>query len=297
MHNLHQGFQIGEDTGNAAELICWLELADATAPIRAIKRRMRALAPVQGGDRVLDVGCGIGLEVARLARLVGSTGQVVGIDTNAALLDEARRRQRRAQRAIEYRVMDAHQLTFPDGSFAVCRAERVLRYLDQPAQALREMARVVQPGGRVVVFDFDSDATVVDAHDPALTRRVREILDMAIPQSWIGRQLPRLFRQAGLVEVTVSPEVVIFPSLAAYRRLVAGTLDAAVRDGRLNHADVIAWWSDLERADCTYGFFAANLGFVVCGRTPAGEHVAEGTASGCAAGLLNNADCQDEQVR
>jgi ubiquinone/menaquinone biosynthesis C-methylase UbiE len=283
MHSLHQGFQDGEQEANAAEMISWLELADAAAPIRAIKRRMRALAPVQMGDRVLDVGCGIGLEVARLARRVGPTGLVVGIDSNTTLLAEARRRQRSAHTSVEYRLMDAHQLAFLDGSFDLCRTERVMRYLDRPAQALQEMARVVRPGGRVVAFDFDSDATVVDASDPVLARRIREILDAAVPQSWIGRQLPRLFRQASLTEIMISPHVVIFPSLAVYRRLVAGTLDAAVARGQIAAADVAAWWADLVRADRDHRFFAANLGFVVCGRVGSGAQAASGEATARAA--------------
>jgi ubiquinone/menaquinone biosynthesis C-methylase UbiE len=283
MHSLHQGFQGGEQEANAAEMISWLELADAAAPIRAIKRRMRALAPVQVGDRVLDVGCGIGLEVARLARRVGPTGLVVGIDSNTTLLAEARRRQRRADTSVEYRQMDAHQLAFLDGSFDLCRTERVMRYLERPAQALQEMARVVRPGGRVVAFDFDSDAAVVDASDPVLARRIREILDAAVPQSWIGRQLPRLFRQASLTEIMVSPHVVIFPSLAAYRRLVAGTLDAAVALGQIAATDVAAWWADLVRADRDHRFFAANLGFVVCGRVGSGAQAASGAADARAA--------------
>src|SRR3954454_627080 len=70
------------------------------------------------------------------------------------------------------------------------------------------MARVVRPGGSVLAFDFDSDQTVVDAPDPALTRRIAEILDAAVPYPWIGRQLFGLFRRVGLTDVRVVPHAI-----------------------------------------------------------------------------------------
>lgn len=267
MSNLQRGFQ-GGDTSDTSTLFRWLERADALPDIQEIKRKMLALGPVEAGNRVLDVGCGIGLETTRLARRVGRRGRVVGIDASAPMIAEARGRAADADLPIAYAVMDVRQLDFPDAAFDLCRTERVLRYVEEPARAVGEMARVVRPGGRVVAFDFDSDATVVDAPDMRLVRRVREVLDAAIPNCWMGRQLPRLFRAAGLCEIAIVPHVLMFPSLEVYRRLVHGSLDAAVRSGELTAEEVTGWWSDLSRAEDAGGLFVANLGFVVHGRRP-----------------------------
>jgi ubiquinone/menaquinone biosynthesis C-methylase UbiE len=240
--NLQQGFQGVGEPAAAVSLVSWLEHADALPAVQEIKRQMLALGPVEAGDRVLDVGCGIGLEVRRLAGHAGPIGRVVGIDKNAAMIAEA--------------------------AFDLCRTERVLRYIKRPEHAVREMARVVRPGGRVVAFDFDSDATVIDAPDAALVRRIREVLDAAVPNCWIGRQLPRLFRQAGLVDIAVVPQAVMIPSLDSYRRLVQGSLDAAARSGDLTVRDLARWWADLARAEREGGLLVANLGFVVHGRRP-----------------------------
>lgn len=267
MTNLQQGFQ-GAEGEDAATLFRWLERADAMPAIQEIKSKMLALGPVGAGDRVLDVGCGIGLEAERLAWCAGPSGHVVGIDSSAPMIAEARRRAAGGSPPRAYAVMDARRLDFPDGAFDLCRTERVLRYVEGPERAVGEMARVVRPGGRVVAFDFDSDATVVDVPDLGLVRRVREVLDAAVPNCWMGRQLPRLFREAGLREIAVVPHVLLFPSLAVYRRLVQGSLDAAVRCGELTGAEIAQWWNDLTRAEEAGGLFAANLGFVVHGRRP-----------------------------
>jgi ubiquinone/menaquinone biosynthesis C-methylase UbiE len=266
--NLQHGFRGVDEPAFAAPLIRWLEHADAQPSIREIQRQMLLLGSVGAGDRVLDVGCGIGLETVRLAERAGPTGRVIGIDTNAAMIAEASRRASDAGLPVEYTVMDARRLEFRDAAFDLCRSERVLRYVEQPECAVQEMARVVRPDGRVVAFDFDSDATVIDAPDPILVRRIREILDAAVPNCWMGRQLPRLFRAAGLDEVAVVPQVVMLPSLDSYRRLVQGSLEAAVHTGDLAMDDLARWWAALEQAEREEGILVANLGFVVCGRRP-----------------------------
>jgi SAM-dependent methyltransferase len=163
--------------------------------------------------------------------------------------------------------MDAHQLEFPDHTFDLCRAERVLRFADDPQRVLNEMVRVVHPGGQVVVFDFDSDVTVVDAPDRTLARRISDILDNAVPQGWMGRQLFRLFRTSGLADITVVPHVALIP-FALYQRVVGGTLERAAEAGALSAADLATWWHALEHAEQEGIFFAANLGFIVSGRKP-----------------------------
>jgi ubiquinone/menaquinone biosynthesis C-methylase UbiE len=218
---------------------------------------------------VLDVGCGIGLETARLNWHAGPTGRVLGVDLSRPMIAEARRRAAAEAWPIEYAVMDAQHLDLPEATFDLCRCERVLRYIEDPARAVREMVRVVRPGGHVVVFDFDSDATVIDASDLALTRRVRDILDTAVPHAWIGRQLPRLFRAAGLVDVQVVPHVLLLPSLESYRQLVGATLEQAVGDGGLSPAELDRWWADLRHGERGGDFLLANLGFIVSGRKPA----------------------------
>ena len=187
------------------------------------------------------------------------------------MIVEARRRAAELGSSIAYKVGDAHDLEFPDGTFDLCRVERVLRYLVSPETALREMARVTRAGGFVVAFDFDSDQTVIDAPDTTLTRRIAEILDAAVPHPWVGRQLLRLFRGAGLDDVRVHPQVLVFSGaagFAVYQHLNEGTIARAMRDGHISGEDVRAWWDALEQAAKAEYFFLANLGFIVAGRKP-----------------------------
>lgn len=108
-----------------------------------------ALAP---GERVLDVACGTGLVALNAARSVGADGRVIGIDLSDRMVDAARdHADARQLRNIDFARMDAEALGLPDGDFDVALCALGLMYMPDPLQALREMRRVLRPGGRLVL--------------------------------------------------------------------------------------------------------------------------------------------------
>ena len=271
MSSLHQGFQQTGPSTDTEAAFGWLDRMDGHPLIQQVKHQMLDVCPVTEGDQVLDVGCGLGHEVRRLAGRAGPRGQVVGIDANPAMITEARRRVAGLALPVAFEVGDARHVPWPDGTFDLCRTERVLRYLDRPDAAVNEMARLARPGGSVLAFDFDSDQTVVDAPDPALARRIAELLDAAVPSPWVGRQLFGLFQRAGLRDVRVVPHVMCFTGDAGFtvhQRVNRGTIDRARQAGQIDASEVTAWWAALERGAEAQTFFAANLGFIVAGHKP-----------------------------
>jgi len=106
-----------------------------------------ALAP---GERVLDVACGTGLVALDAADAVGPDGLVVGIDLSGRMVDAARRRaQERKVSNASFARMDAERLDLPDASFDVALCALGLMYMPDPEEAVREMRRVLRPGGRL----------------------------------------------------------------------------------------------------------------------------------------------------
>lgn len=121
------------------------------------------------GIDLLDVGCGPGTLTVDLARRV-APGRVVGIDRSAGVLDEARRHAAEAGVGVAFEVGDVYALSHPDAAFDVVHAHQVLQHLTDPVAALREMRRVLRPGGLVAARDSDYSCFSFAPRDPRLER-------------------------------------------------------------------------------------------------------------------------------
>ncbi|MDX2116980.1 MAG: bifunctional demethylmenaquinone methyltransferase/2-methoxy-6-polyprenyl-1,4-benzoquinol methylase UbiE [Planctomycetota bacterium] len=114
-------------------------------------------AGVRAGDRVLDCACGTG----DLSQAFAATdaAEVVGLDFTAAMLDHARVKATRLtdtqQKKLSYIEGDAMTLPFADASFDIVSIAFGIRNVSQPMKALAEFHRVLRPGGRLVVLEFD----------------------------------------------------------------------------------------------------------------------------------------------
>jgi len=107
-------------------------------------------AALRMGDRVLDVACGTGV-VARLAsEEIGANGTVVGLDVNPAMIDVARSTTP-SDKSIEWHEANAENMPLPDASFDVVLCQMGLQFMPDKHAALREMGRVLVPGGRLVL--------------------------------------------------------------------------------------------------------------------------------------------------
>jgi demethylmenaquinone methyltransferase/2-methoxy-6-polyprenyl-1,4-benzoquinol methylase len=124
------------------------------------RRRAAALAEVRPGDRVLDVATGTGDLALALARAVAPGGEVVASDFSERMLERAREKARarnaggEAAAAIDFRWANALELPFADAEFAAATAGFGVRNFSDLDRGLREMVRVVRPGGRVVVLEM-----------------------------------------------------------------------------------------------------------------------------------------------
>lgn len=113
-----------------------------------------AVANVQEGQRVLDIAGGTGDLAMAFAKRVGARGQVVHTDINEAMLRTGRDRLVDAGVILPTTVCDAEKLPFPDGYFDVVSVAFGLRNMTHKDAALREMARVLKEGGKLLVLEF-----------------------------------------------------------------------------------------------------------------------------------------------
>ena len=120
------------------------------AQLAEAQAAMLELASPAAGERVLDIACGTGLVSFAAARAVGPQGDVHGTDLSQRMIDAAERRAKDLGLSnCSFLRMDAESLSLPDARFDVALCGLGLMYVPDPEQALREMRRVLRPGGRV----------------------------------------------------------------------------------------------------------------------------------------------------
>ncbi|MGC1469376.1 MAG: methyltransferase domain-containing protein [Sphingorhabdus sp.] len=267
MTDIHSGFENVDLASDIEALFSFLDAANALESIQSYRQTLLTLCPPKAGDNILDIGCGLGQGTVELASKVGPTVSIVGIDKSEALITEAQRRSAAMPLAPTFQVGEAQQLPFADNSFDMCRMERALMYIDSPGRVLDEMRRVLRPGGRVALFEFDYDCILVDSPHTNITRCLMDSVSSSIASPWIGRQLPRLLGERGFGSLAMRPYIIATP-IEIFRNVVGGTIENSVRRGAHDSEAVEIWWRDLEQADREGHFFAGFLGFIICAQLP-----------------------------
>jgi SAM-dependent methyltransferase len=217
-----------------------------TADLRAIV----ALLPLDPGSRVLDVASGDGCYSIWMAE---RAGQVAGIDLSPAYLDLARRNAAATPHAsrIAFERADVESLPFASGSFDLAWCAQSLFSLPEPLAVLREMVRVIRPGGHVAILESDTLHQLLLPWPAELELAVRqaqlatlaaERASSATDKFYVGRNLCGLFHQCGVascavqtlpidVQAPLSPDEELFLRLylADLRKRAWPQLDAAAR--------------------------------------------------------------------
>ncbi|WP_030896684.1 MULTISPECIES: class I SAM-dependent methyltransferase [unclassified Streptomyces] len=235
------------------------------------------LPSLQPGMRILDVGCGPGTITADLAELV-SDGHVTGVDRAPEILEQARATAAgRGLDNVDFAVADVHALDHPAGTFDVVHAHQVLQHVGDPVRALREMKRVVKPGGLVAVRDSDYAAMTWFPASEGLDAWLdlyRRVARANGGEPDAGRRLKAWALRAGFTDVTASSGTWTFATpgerdwwsgLWADRTLASAYADRARQGGHADTGELEAvaraWREWGQQED---GWFCVLHGEILC---------------------------------
>ena len=197
-----------------------------------------ALAQLNEGETVLDLGSGGGIDVLLSARRVGDTGKAYGLDMTDEMLALANENKRRAgAENVEFLKGDIENIPLPDNSVDVIISNCVINLSGDKARVLREAFRVLRPGGRFAVSDV-----VVRGYVPSVIRRNMELWIGCVAGALEESEFRSLLAEAGFEDIDIEPTRVYKAEDAAAFLASAG-LDASVApqiDGRFMSAFVRA---------------------------------------------------------
>jgi len=268
---LATGFAGLDRAADPQAYVACLRLLGRTPGMRAIKDASLERLGIRPGARSLEVGCGLGVEAAAMARLAGPGGLAAALDLSwRMLVCAAQKAAGEAGGALCPVAGDGLRLPFAADVFDACRVERTLQHVADPGDVLAEMVRVVRPGGVVVAVEPDWGAFVVDSRFRDVSRALAAFWCDSFRCGWIGRRLARHMAEAGLGGITVSPCSLVVDTLEAAEAVynLEATARRAVAAGNVSAAEARAFLAEQRSLDAAGRFFCSLTFFLASGVKP-----------------------------
>ncbi|MFZ1881337.1 MAG: methyltransferase domain-containing protein [Gaiellaceae bacterium] len=227
-----------------------LEQAYATTDMVVQREELRRSLRASAGESILDLGSGPGFLACELAQEVGATGRIVGVDISSDMNLIASTRIAAAGLGDRVDILegDANALAFADATFDAAVSMQVIEYLADPDAALKQLVRVLRPGGRIVIIDTDWDSLVWAAMDRHRAARIAAAWNEHLPDPYLPRSLAPRLRGAGFEvrEIRIVPILNTVYDATSFSYNIASLIAAFVPGrGGVSEDEATKWLNDL----------------------------------------------------
>ncbi len=267
--SVSSGFRNVDASGDQAFFIDYLKFIDSVPEFRAIKERNYKKLKLKSGTKVLDAGCGIGLDTYRLGSRVGDPGSVIGFDSSEAMISVAQKNTPDNVKNISFKVGDLMNPPFPDDTFDAVYLERVLQIVPDPKEILGQLKRMVKPGGTIMSIEPDWGTMALDPGNRNTIRTLISCCADTFPDGWTGRKLYHLFRDIEL-DVQVEAEPVIMHDFQTINRAMnfEKFISGAIQEGQMIRNDADELVEGFKRADKSGNFFFSYMIYRAVAKKP-----------------------------
>jgi ubiquinone/menaquinone biosynthesis C-methylase UbiE len=267
---LATGFRDVDRSGDTTACTNCLDLLADIPFFRDIKKESFRIIAGTEPTLVLDAGCGAGIDLCALAPLLPTKSRMVGLDASAALLATAALRTApHRDRCLLIRG-DLTNIPCKSGVFSACRIDRVLQHITDLERAIRELVRVLAPGGTLVAFDNDWDTLSIGTSDNEVSARLTRFWSDSFASGRIGKDLAGIFRDAGLSAICAEPKTLTLTDLSLAEKVfdLPALLGRMKQAGIFNDAEIATINHDLSCRAGAGTFTSGYTGYLVQGRKP-----------------------------
>jgi arsenite methyltransferase len=245
-----------------------------TKCLDSITRRVIVIDALQprSGEKILEVGCGAGFYAAEVAQCVGPTGHLTAIDISADQITAAREHCSGLD-WVSCEQINVVDLRYPAASFDAVFGVQVFDYLPDVGEGLRQVYRVLRPGGRVLIYATSWSSIVWYSHEPERMKRVLEEWNQHAPYPSLPMLLPKRLRSAGFTHLRQQPVPLLNMSYHAnsysywaahlIKKFVAGT-------GQIEAGELDAWLDEFDALEAQGAYYFCYTPVMTTAIKPAG---------------------------
>ena len=248
---LARGFR-DVDAAAVGKMARCLAYMDGLPEFQQYKNTILEMMKPQAGSITADLGCGLGFDVRRLAKLVGPEGRAIGVDASLTLIESARA-ESEGFPAVELIQADIQSLPFASGFLHSCKVDRTLQHVERPDAVLGEIFRTVKPGGRLVCAEPDWGTFAIeapslgDAEHP-VARQVAQLWSQDIRNPRIGRDLRKLIEETGFVDLQVKETILSTPTFESSEIVFDITQSALRLAASSGSNEPLVWLAELRES-------------------------------------------------
>ena len=202
---------------------------------------------LNGGESILDAGCGTGLLLELEAKAVGPDGRAEGVDFSDDMLEVARARCAPLKQ-VSLQQGSVEKLEFAENSFDALSCTQTLLYVNELEIALAEMHRVLKPGGRIAIVETDWSGAILTSPDQVLTRKIFDAWDGSVSNPNLPKRLKPLLSSLGFGAIRVQAIPVLNASYSK-ASFSAGMLDnfaaTALKQKIISPEESQLWLNDI----------------------------------------------------
>jgi len=264
---LATGFRDVDGNSDFGKLEACLRFMEGLSGFKAYKKVSIEKLRLKRGDTVVDLGCGLGFDVDRIANIVSPGGAGIGIDNSEKLLDAARTAFG-DRKGVSFIRGDIHDLNLPDNSVDGIRVDRTLQHVQDPQKVISEMVRVLKPGGWMVCAEPDWSTFVIDAGNNEVPDAIVRTWKSSCRNPWIGRQLLKRVRAEGLENTWADGRILSADGLKAADTvfdIYATAEKVKVKDKEISQV-LDAWIDELQKSEEREGVIACVTIFLAGGQ-------------------------------
>ena len=250
-------------------------MAGMAPSVLAMREYVYSLIDLEGVRSVLDLGCGKAYDLRRIGEMLGPDARLVGVDA-LEKQNEVAWAELGGDPRFELGVADvSHGVPFADREFDLVYSRDMLECIPDKDALIREVHRVLRPGGQVVFVHWDWDSQAIDGTDKELVRKMIHTFGdwkqnwMADVDSWMGRRLWRTFSRSGLFEGKVYPYLITETEFCQGNAGHGNINDcsALVRRGMVSQEEFDRFLSNIQALADRDEYFYAVTTYIYVGRS------------------------------